>query len=96
MPRRFRNGVRASPAVITAAPSSSTNNEAPQIGAYVIIEEDNKTSTDKIPELEAGQEVTIVLALNDAIKIGRDAQLKITTAAGGEFVDIIKIGLLED
>ena len=83
-------------AVISSAPSSASNNEAPEIGAFVIIEEDNKTSIDKVPELEAGQEVTIVLALNDAIKVGRDAQLKITTAAGGEFTDIINIGQIDN
>ena len=81
---------------INTAPSGSANIKAPEIGAFVIIETGKTTSTDAVPELEAGQEVTIVIALEDAIKIGRDAQLKITTAAGGEFTDVITIGQLAD
>ena len=76
--------------------AATTSTIAPSIAGFVIIEEANKTSEDKIPELEAGQEVTIVLALKDAIKVGRNAQLKITTAAGGEFTDVMNIGQHSD
>ena len=75
---------------------ATASSSIPSIATFAIIEEDNLTSTDSVPELEAGQEVTIVLALSDAINIGRDAQLKITTAAGGEFTDVINIGQIDE
>ncbi|KAF6245000.1 hypothetical protein [Nitrosopumilus sp. b2] len=84
------DGTVASGSVTSSTPA------LPVKTSFVLIETGDETSTDKIPELEPGQEVTIVLTLDDPIKIGRDAQLKITTAAGTEFTDVINIGQLDD
>lgn len=40
----------------------------------------------KTPELKPGQKATLVLELDQSIKIDRDMQFKITTAKGGVFV----------
>lgn len=44
------------------------------------------------PEIQPGQEVTMVLDLDSSIKIGRDTQFKITTTNGAVFVYTVHIG----
>jgi len=44
------------------------------------------------PELEPGQEATIVMALDKDVKTGRDMQFKLTTSAGAVFVGTVNSG----
>jgi hypothetical protein len=44
------------------------------------------------PELQPGQEATIVLALDKDVKTGRDMQFKLTTSAGAVFVSTVNSG----
>jgi len=44
------------------------------------------------PELQPGQELTIVMALEKDVKTGRDMQFKLTTSAGAVFVSTVNSG----
>jgi len=44
------------------------------------------------PELQPGQEATIVMALDKDVKTGRDMQFKLSTAAGAVFVSTVNSG----
>ncbi len=48
--------------------------------------------TEPTCELLAGQAVTLIIALDSTMKIGRDTQLKLTTTNGAVFVDSVMIG----
>jgi flagellin-like protein len=48
--------------------------------------------TDPVASLEAGEEATILFALDSGIANGRDAQFKIKTAAGAIFVGTVLVG----
>jgi flagellin-like protein len=49
-------------------------------------------STSQVGEIQPGQTVTIVMKLSENMKIGRDAQFKITTTNGAVFVGTVVIG----
>ena len=66
---------------------------APNRGEYVILlEAPDKLLDSSTPIIEAGQTVTLVIGLDDNIKIGRDGQVKITTNHGASFLGTAKIG----
>ena len=44
------------------------------------------------PELQPGQELTVVMALEKDVKTGRDMQFKLTTSAGAVFVSTVNSG----
>ena len=44
------------------------------------------------PELQPGQELTVIMALEKDVKTGRDMQFKLTTAAGAVFVSTVNSG----
>jgi len=49
-------------------------------------------STTSAPELQPGQEITVVMALEKDVKTGRDMQFKLTTSAGAVFVSTVNSG----
>lgn len=49
-------------------------------------------STAQVGEIQPGQTVTIVMKLSENMKVGRDAQFKITTTNGAVFVGTVVIG----
>jgi flagellin-like protein len=49
-------------------------------------------SAKSAPELEPGQEATMILALEKDIKVGRDLQYKLTTTNGAVFVSTVNSG----
>ena len=53
---------------------------------------DGFLSTTSAPELQPGQEATVVIALEKDVKTGRDMQFKLTTSAGAVFVGTINTG----
>jgi len=66
---------------------------APNRGEYVILlEAPDKLLDSSTPIIEAGQTVTLVIGLDDNIKMGRDGQVKITTNHGAVFLGTAKIG----
>ena len=50
------------------------------------------TINSSAPEMEPGQQISMVLALKDDVKSGRDLQYKITTTSGAVFVGTILTG----
>jgi hypothetical protein len=44
------------------------------------------------PEMEPGQQLSMVLALKDDVKSGRDLQYKLTTTSGAVFVGTVNSG----
>jgi len=70
-------------------------NTAPAIGEYVVLlETPNVLLDSSVPYIEPGQTVTLVMSLDEIIKIGRQAQLKITSNHGSTFVATATIGEL--
>ena len=68
-------------------------NMAPARGEYsILLEAPDKLLDSSNPFIEAGQTVTLVIGLDDTIKIGRDGQVKITTNHGAVFLGTAKIG----
>ena len=66
---------------------------APNRGEYaILLEAPDKLLDSSTPIIEAGQTVTLVIGLDDNIKIGRDGQVKITTNHGAVFLGTAKIG----
>ena len=68
-------------------------------GEYTMVSEaDDGTGTDGLlsttsaPELQPGQEATVVIALEKDVKTGRDMQFKLTTSAGAVFVSTVNSG----
>lgn len=49
-------------------------------------------STSQVGDIQPGQTVTVVMKLGENMKIGRDAQFKITTTNGAVFVGTVVIG----
>ena len=43
-------------------------------------------------EIQPGEQVTVILQLDDNVKVGRDAQFKIATANGAVFVGTVIAG----
>jgi len=58
------------------------------LGAIV----DGVVSTTSAPEMQPGQEMTMVLALEKDVKVGRDMQYKLTTTNGAVFVSTVNSG----
>ncbi|MEW6588148.1 MAG: archaellin/type IV pilin N-terminal domain-containing protein [Thermoproteota archaeon] len=50
------------------------------------------TSTSQVAEIQPGQSVSLVLALKEDMRSGRDAQFKLTTNNGAVFVGTVVIG----
>jgi flagellin-like protein len=66
-------------------------------GEYVIVSNGNPgavgtTKADPIPTLEAGEEATILIQLERAMSLGRDAQFKVETGTGSIFVGTLLAG----
>jgi hypothetical protein len=53
---------------------------------------DGLVSVKSSPELEPGQEATMILALEKDVKVGRDLQYKLTTTNGAVFVSTVNSG----
>lgn len=73
----------------TAAAFGVTN------GVYKVLLSGGATdlfSTSQVGEIQPGQTVTVVMKLSENMKIGRDAQFKITTTNGAVFVGTIVTG----
>jgi len=69
----------------------------PHPGEYVIISSFDGDKKYEIldgccPKIKPGEQVTILLDLKDSISFGRDAQFKLTTGNGNDFVYTIVIG----
>jgi len=68
---------------------------APSRGEFVILlDAPNVLLDSSTPYIEPGQTVTLIISLDEFIKIGRQAQLKITTFQGSTFVTTTPIGEL--
>ncbi|AJW70742.1 archaellin/type IV pilin N-terminal domain-containing protein [Nitrosopumilus adriaticus] len=68
-------------------------NIAPTTGDYQILTRGPGTIlTTSSPEIQPGQQVSIILQLDENIKNGRDTQLKLSTANGAVFVGTIVAG----
>jgi len=66
---------------------------APAVGEYaILLKAPDELLNSSTPIIEAGQTVTLVIGLDDNIKIGRDGQVKITTNHGAVFLGTAKIG----
>ena len=66
---------------------------APAVGEYaILLQAPDELLNSSTPIIEAGQTVTLVIGLDDNIKIGRDGQVKITTNHGAVFLGTAKIG----
>jgi flagellin-like protein len=64
-------------------------------GTYTIVEEGGAQGTtinSSAPSLEPGQQATLVFSLEKDVKVGRDLQFKLQTAAGSVFVGTINTG----
>jgi len=59
---------------------------------YHIMTSDTTASNTSTPELQPGQQATIVLKLGEDWKNGRDAQFKLTTSNGAVFVGTVVAG----
>jgi len=66
---------------------------APAVGEYaILLKAPDELLNSSTPIIEAGQTVTLVIGLDDNIKIGRDGQIKITTNHGAVFLGTAKTG----
>ena len=66
---------------------------APAVGEYaILLKAPDELLNSSTPIIEAGQTVTLVIGLDDNIKMGRDGQVKITTNHGAVFLGTAKIG----
>jgi len=61
-------------------------------GQHAIMDNGNSLLIAKNHELQAGQTVTVVLDLESSFKVGRTAQMRITTGNGAVYVSDITIG----
>ncbi len=66
---------------------------APSTGEYVILLKAPNVLLDSLtPTIEPGQTATLILSLDSSIKIGRQAQVKITTNHGSAFLATATMG----
>jgi len=66
---------------------------SPDLGRFWILESStNSALTTTAPELQPGQQATIILELDENIKSGRDGQAKLTTSNGAVFVGTVVAG----
>jgi flagellin-like protein len=69
------------------------NSTSPTTGSYQILTRGPDTILSATtPEIQPGQQVSIILQLDENIKSGRDTQMKLTTANGAVFVGTIIAG----
>ena len=72
--------------------------ENPTIAEYTIVSEGHDGTNNAItinsssPSMEPGQQLTMMIQLEDDVKSGRDLQYKLTTASGAVFVSTINTG----
>jgi len=59
---------------------------------YHVMTDNASFITTSAPEIQPGQQATIVLELGENIKNGRDAQIKLTTSTGSVFVGTVIAG----
>lgn len=70
-----------------------TSNAVPASAHYaILLNSPALFSTSQVGEIQPGQTVTVTMSLADNMKIGRDAQFKITTTNGAVFVGTIVMG----
>ncbi len=77
--------------------SKNGGGHKPHPGEYVIVSSFDGDKTYEIlreccPEIKPGQQITLLLDLKQTLGLGRDAQLKLTTSNGNDFVYTIVIG----
>jgi len=73
--------------------ASYTGGSAPDQGEYSILRDTPSTLlTASAGEMQPGEIVTIVIDLDENIKIGRDSQFKVTTTNGAVLVHTVNIG----
>jgi len=66
---------------------------APGRAEYAILTDSPSTLLNgPLAQLQPGEQATIILTLDDTIKIGRNAQFKLTTTDGNVFLAAVKIG----
>jgi len=66
---------------------------SPAIGEYAVLTDTPSTLlTASAGELQPGEVATLVIALDENIKIGRDSQFKLTTTNGAVVVHTVNIG----
>ena len=59
---------------------------------YHIMSDNTTYTTTTAPEIQPGEQVSIVLELGETIKNGRDAQIKLTSSSGSVFVGTVIAG----
>ena len=85
------------PTVAALAAKPAIGEGIPEFGEYIIVTkgDDALVATIKIvPQatLEPGEEVSLLFAIDDDVPLGRDVQLKLTTANGNVFVTTLISG----
>jgi len=94
------NGITVTPVSTTAGGGScGSSNTKIDCQEYTIVTQgDDGTGTDGVvsttsaAEMQPGQEVTMILALEKDAKLGRDMQFKLTSTNGAVFVETINSG----
>jgi len=90
--------VAAAPAAAPVGDFLSAGTDNPQPGEFFIITNGNpggvlaEVKVVATATLEPGEDVTLLFGIDDNIPIGRDAQLKLTTANGNVFVTTLIAG----
>lgn len=70
-----------------------TSAATPTAGTYkILLSSPALFSTAPVGEIQPGQSVTVTMGLAENMKIGRDAQFKVTTTNGAVFVGTVVIG----
>lgn len=70
-----------------------TSSATPGNGDYkILLSSPTLFSTSQVGEIQPGQTVTVTMVLGENMKIGRDAQFKITTTNGAVFVGTVVVG----
>lgn len=94
------NEVRFAGTVYDYAPQASiedhdTNSEINDGNFAIVLENDGTQDVGldtTAPEIQPGQQVTVLIELDENIKTGRDGQIKFTTANGAVFVGTVVAG----
>ena len=83
--------------IACVAPDSGTDNDIDCTEYTIVIEGDDGTNEGVVtqasaPEMLPGQEITMILALEKDVKVGRDMQFKLTSTNGAVFVSTVNSG----
>ena len=85
--------------VAGAACADPTSSSELDCGEYTMVSQaddgtgtDGLLSTTRAPELQPGQEATVVIAIEKDVKIGRDMQFRLATTNGAVFITTIQSG----